>query len=458
MSNNYPIGVGRMCAVWARSVLVPALLVSACNRPSDIERDAIALAQLDPAAASDQLRGRADSCSGFAGALDRMTRISDSRLARLVDDVVDAARTRCADPVAAVRGTTAAHQLARARLLDDRPAEAILALEPADPAAAVRYRRAELLERTGRLREAIADLDAGLLLQPDEAARASRRGLAVVIAVQENHLAEAAAAIAAAPVMERPSLAFRATAAAQASALDALAAAAEEAELARVVGDRVEHERGLAAAIPARERAVALAGARAEHHDALARALVASGRSTEALAAWDRAATLAPAQPSYQLAPIRALVALGESAEARVRVLALVGLAKRRPDADAFVTASTAAAAVSDHELAVELAREAHGVRPGDGRLRLFVAERFADAGDHGNAIAWLGELLVCGAHGRPWHRHEVAGKLLALATDPAAVALVTQALDATRPCVVDPADLASYVSTLRSRLGPDGR
>ncbi|HSK03428.1 MAG TPA: hypothetical protein VK932_19385, partial [Kofleriaceae bacterium] len=89
-----------------------------------------------------------------------------------------------------------------------------------------------------------------------------------------------------------------------------------------------------------------------------------------------------------------------------------------------------------------------------DGRLAFAVAERFADAGDRAAAAAALVELLVCGARGRPWHRHEVAARLVALAVDPASARVAAAALDARPTCAaVDPPDLARYVDALRTEL-----
>ena len=61
-------------------------------------------------------------------------------------------------------------------------------------------------------------------------------------------------------------------------------------------------------------------------------------------------------------------------------------------------------------------------------------------------------ELLVCGAHGRAWHRHEVAGKLLTLAkTSTDARAVMLAAVAAKRACTtVEPDDLATYVTGLQ--------
>jgi thioredoxin-like negative regulator of GroEL len=183
-------------------------------------------------------------------------------------------------------------------------------------------------------------------------------------------------------------------------------------------------------------------------------ALAAAGRIDDALVAWDRAAAAAPAQPAYRLAPIRALVALDHRARARTRAVAIIEAARTGGEVDALLTASASAAAIGDAPQAVELARHAQRKRPGDGRLAFTVAERLVEAGDRATAAAGFSELLVCGAHGRPWHRHEVAGRLVALATDAASARLVIAALDARRTCTpIDPPDLARYVETLRGKL-----
>jgi tetratricopeptide (TPR) repeat protein len=268
--------------------------------------------------------------------------------------------------------------------------------------------------------------------------------------VRAGRHAAVAARVAAAELPERPALAFRAASDAPAEALAALAAAAVEPELASTVGDRLEQDLGPKAALVARERAAAAGPDRAEHHDALARARLASGEGDAALAAWDRAAELAPLQPTYRLAPIRALVALGDRPRACARAAAIAAAAH---GVDGLLVAATAAAACGDHARAVELARAARDLRPGDGRLAFTVGERLADAGDPGAAQVFA-DLLICGAHGRTWHRHEVAARLVALATDPAAARRVLDALDARRECApVDTPDLAGYLESLRAKL-----
>lgn len=247
----------------------------------------------------------------------------------------------------------------------------------------------------------------------------------------------AAHRIAASPLPDRPGLAFRA--AADAPSPDALAAAAVEAELATAAADRLERDARPRAALAARRRAAALGPARAEHHDALARAQLDADQLDAALASWDRAAALAPAQPSYKLAPIRALVAAGDP-RARTRARALP-----TSDVETLLVASSAAAITADHARAIELARQALARRPNDGRLIFTLGERLAATGDPSRLI----ELLICGAHGRAWHRHEIAARLVTLDS-----ATVLGALAAPPTCTpIDPTDLAGYVGAVRAKL-----
>ena len=81
------------------------------------------------------------------------------------------------------------------------------------------------------------------------------------------------------------------------------------------------------------------------------------------------------------------------------------------------------------------------------------LGERLTAARDPGAARVFA-ELLLCGAHGRPWHRHEVSARLAALAGEAASKLLVVAALAAQPPCApVEPADLAIYVDALRAQL-----
>ena len=270
---------------------------------------------------------------------------------------------------------------------------------------------------------------------------------------RSGELAAAARAVAAAPLEERPGLAERVAAATPRDRLGELAGAAADADLIAAAADRIERVRGPAAALAARERAAVAAPDRAETWDALGRARAASGAMAGAIAAWDRAAAAAPAQPTYRLAPIRALVASGDAAGARARAGEVARAARESKDPDALVTASAAAAAAGDDREAIALAREARSARPADGRLAFLLGDRLAGAGDPGGAARTWVELLICGAHGRPWHRHEVAGRLLRLAEAGQASA-VAAALAETPACSpVDPPDLESYLGELRKRV-----
>ena len=469
---------------------IGSALLAACARTEpepEIERAAAQLAAAaDPAAASALVTGAArGGCPGLRralAALDR-SRISGRLLSGLVDDAMSAAgEGGCSDSAAALDGGRAApFQLARARALEERPAEALAQLS-AGGEPALRLRRAELLAALDRPAEALVELEAFLASAPEDArARAARiegllalgraadalaaaprsrdpvlREARVAALAAAGRLGDAAAEVAAAPLPERPALARRAAALAPRADRRRLAlqATALDVELATALADRAEAEDGATAALPLRERAAQAAPDRAELADGLARALAAAGRIEPALAAWDRAATAAPAQAAYRLAPIRALVSAGLRGRARARARSEAAAARRSRRADDLVTASAAAAAAGDTAQAARPAGEARAASPRDGRMAMLLGERQAEAGDRDGAAATWVELLVCGAHGRPWHRHEVAGRLVRLAGDAAAAREVLRALSAPLPCrPVDPDGLASYLDGAKKQL-----
>ena len=428
-------------------LVVAMCVLVGCGSSVD-DREARALAAADPAQASSLVRRMTDRCENFARVLDviAQSRITGRLLVGLVDEAISEARQRC--PELVIRGKRIPHQLARARLAEDRPADALAALPPSDDAA-VRYRRAELLDRLGRAAEALREIDAALARSPDDQGRMQRRLIAVSHAAATGDHAALARAITDAPLAERPRLAFRAVSVTPPAALDALATSTAL-ELVIEAANRIEEQRGPAAALAARERVVAAMPDDADHWDTLARSRIAAGREDDALAAWDRAATIAPAQASYRLSPIKALVIAGSNDRARTRAAQLAKLGRDRADPELLETASAGAAAAGDVKLALALAQEARAKRPGDGKLAFLVAQRLAEAADMAAAADAYVELLFCGAHGRPWHRHEVAGKLLQL-NQPERV---RAALDAKRSCAtVDAADLATYVTSLREGL-----
>lgn len=429
------------------AALAIALAVGCGKRGSSDRADVAAFA--DPVRASEIVRASVGSCDGVTHVLDRIAhaRVTGRTLTGLVDETL--ATARCTELGDAIVGRAAVHQLARARLADERPEDALAQLTTLSEPA-IRYRRAELLDRIGRTSEALRELASVRL---DEDAAALQRLLAVSVAAHAGNPDEVAHAVAAAPLVERPRLASRAVADAPERTLPALAQASAL-ELATAATDRLEEARGPALVLAARERIAAEGAAVAEHWDALGRARIASGKIDDALAAWQRAIAIAPAQPAFRLAPLRALVIAGEPARARDGARSLAHAARAGSDVELVVTASAGAAAAGDTQLAIELAREAKARRPGDGRLAFLVAERLAEAGDAKAAAAAYAELLACGAHGRAWHRHEVAGKLLALGhQSDAAHQLVLAALSAKRACeTVEPDDLATYVEGLRTR------
>ncbi|MEJ7597945.1 MAG: hypothetical protein WKG01_08570 [Kofleriaceae bacterium] len=432
-----------------RRILVAVVGLAACASSSGEDREARALAALDLAAASARVRALVVDCAGFTRALGRMKYLAGRALLGLAADAVDAARPYCEHPLNAARGGLPAHQLARARLLD-RPADALATLEVTSREPAIQLRRAELLDAQGRPAEALVALDlAGLR---DDETQVLRRSLVIATHAVAGRHAELARVIADAPVQDRPGLAHRAIAHLPVVQLDALVASAGP-ELVVAIAERLERERGPAAALAARSRAAVQAPDDAELHDALARALIAAHRIDDALVAWARAAPLAPAQPSYRIAPVRALVLAGERDRARARARAVATAARQTRDAEAVLAASNAASAI-DPARAVARARVALALAPGDGRYAFQLAGRLAEAGDPAAAAETYVELLVCGRHGRPWHRHELAGKLIALATDRASAQRVLAALDASRSCaVVEPSQLATYIQPARAKL-----
>ncbi|MBA3395014.1 MAG: hypothetical protein H0T89_20375, partial [Deltaproteobacteria bacterium] len=111
-------------------VALVLVLVIGCGRSADPDREARELARIDLAEAAVRIRALVTDCSGFTRALDRLSRstISGRSLAGLVDDAIEVARVRCAHPLGSATGSGTAQQLARARLLDERPADALAVL------------------------------------------------------------------------------------------------------------------------------------------------------------------------------------------------------------------------------------------------------------------------------------------------------------------------------------------
>lgn len=440
MANRCEHRAPRWWGLTLRQCMLVALLF-ACKATS---RDA---AFDDPVQASVRVRALVSTCEGVTRAIDRLAvaRLAGRDLAGLVDEAI--ASTACKDKRDVIKGNAIAHQLARARIADAQPEVALAALTSTTEPA-IRFRRAELYDRMGRSTEALHELAA---IEVDEPAIVLQRTLRVSVAARAGNHAEVSRVVATAPLADQPRLAFRAAADASEGALASLSRAGTL-EVALAASDRLEQLQGPAAVLDARERIVTLDASVAEHWDALARARIAAGKIDDALAAWERAIEIAPAQPAFRIAPIRALVIAEQPQRARARAEALAKHARAGADVELLVTASSGAAAAGDAALAVALARDARARRPGDGRLAFLVAQRLAETGDVGAAAAAYTKLLACGAHGRAWHRHEVAGRLMTLAgTSREARTMVLAAIVAPRTCTtVEPDDLATYVSGLQ--------
>lgn len=453
----------------ALGALVALGALGACGRSPREDLGAI-----DLAAASTRIRELVVDCRGMARALDVLatSRLPSRSLLGLVDETVELGRAKCRDM--AVAGSAPPHRLARARLAA-QPAEALAALGPAAPAdaVAIQLRRSELLEALGRPAEALVALTSALAREASAPDRARELPLRVAAAAAAGKLDEASALVTRAPIEQRIALANRLVAHAPAARLTAIAREAPL-EVAIAAADRVEQTAGAAAAVDARQRASSLAPDDADLLDALARSLAAAGRLDEAIAAWDRAAAIAPAQPAFRIAPIRALAASSaeptgvsgqrtdasadptrvSGARTKARVDRLVDEARAGDEPERYITAAHAAVAAGDPARAVTVMREARAKRPSDGRLAFELALRLVDANDRTTAIDAFVELLVCGAHGRAWHRHEIAGRLVALASDVASKQHALAALDRTWTCTpAEAADLATYTTALRAQL-----
>ena len=146
----------------------------------------------------------------------------------------------------------------------------------------------------------------------------------------------------------------------------------------------------------------------------LATLLETTARPMEAVAAWDKAAQYTPGAERPILAPIRILRDEGLSTKAASRAAALAERAtgSGASSAEGMRLASLGYHYAGDHKAALKFAERAVASRPGDGRLLFELASRLEEAGNAGKAAEVLSDLLVCGARGQPWHRHEVAARL----------------------------------------------
>lgn len=380
-------------------------------------------------------------CPGLMRALDSISGSASGRPLLVLVDVALAPKA-CPDAQIASRSASVARQIARARMAGS--AEAALAeLETGTAEPAFAILRADLLLELERDEEALRELSLALALAPEPALVETHRSARVRVAARRGDIELLQTLVAAAPIEQRPRLAHQAASFIDSKLLVALGRAGVD--FATPVGELLENRLGIAAALDVREYAVTLAPDDADAWDALARSRFVAGRTEEAIAAWTSAATLAPAQPVFRIKPIEMLVAANQGAWARSQADKLAAEARSTTNVELRITASAGASHV-DPTLALALAREALALRPGDGRIAFLVAQRLAEASDPAAAARAYADLLVCGAHGKPWHRHEVAAKLQQLGAHAA------RAIETKRDCdVPEPSDLAPYVETLRA-------
>ncbi len=433
-------------------------------------------------------------CGGLAAALEALDerarggapRLPARALLGLVSDSLAGAATTCPAPaarqwLAAMRGTVV--ELARAELLSAEPDAGLAVLEAAPrDVPAVLIRCAELLERAGRPLDARRRLSRALEIEDEPATRVAlarmelaggdaRRALdllppAHLAATQSaaqvraaalawlGREAEAVREVAIAPLDQRAAVA-RAAAGASRNPSRLAAAAKASPETLWSLAERARHEHGPDASARLLQQAADLAPRDAALLEALAEDLSAAGEDERALAAWDRAAALAPVAQRPRLEPIALCVRIGRRREARRRAEVLAASARAIADADALARASVAASAAGDAALALHLAREALDARPGDGRLALGLAERLEQAGRTSEALSALARLFVCGAHSRPWHRHELAVRMGSLARERGGVVALEPLLRRAEECGTppDPEDLVNTRATIFAQL-----
>lgn len=404
------------------------------------------------------------------------------------------AASSCGDPgwrheLARIGGVAATMALAPEPGDDAGLASALDALAPLPAVPVVLYRRARLEHRRGHTAAAIRALEHALADDEQPAARAQlallvpdpERGLAVldagrtptathaagtddpvataraILLVRAGRLGDAARAVVAAPPVHRRALAVRVVEAGGVEALERWHELSEAGvELLAAAGDRLQQLGKPGRASDCLARAAALAPDDADLAIALAEASTAAGEVERAIAAWDRAASLQPALERAALAPIELLAGARRPADARARARALADGARRAQDADQLARAAMAAALADDPRAALALIREARALRPTDGRLQALAADRLA-AVDARAALAAYVELLVCGAHGRPWHRHELVARIVETATARDLTGEARALIAAPSSCApVGPGELASYLDEVR--LGLDRR
>ncbi len=392
----------------------------------------------------------------------------------LIEESLQAARASCAAKQALqhlsalpAKGSSQQEVLHVARsLVCADPREALEQLQEAPASALVRRRRAQLLSELGQSDRALSELIDSLADEDDEQERAHAARLALIAgqAALALSLAEGSPSL----LVRREKSAALAALGRDEQVIAELVACPldQRAELALYVVQHALHWQALASAPGAPpELLLALAREKTGELDDKGAALLESasqrspedadillelaavqeaiGRRSDAILSLDRAALLAPQNEHAQLAPIRLLVESNEPRLALQRCLERARQGRKKGSAEELRMASLACKYAQSMALASALANEALLARPGDGRLHSELAMRLQEEGQIEQAAQSLAELLVCGAHGHPWHRHEISARLAALVD-----ANTMQALVAALPCPhVDDEDLQQYLA-----------
>lgn len=414
-------------------------------------------------------KGCSELVAGLSGLDARPTgRQFDPRTFRgLVEELLQAAHSTCSGQAlrAALKepGIGTAQQLALSLVEEDASRSLRVVAKDGGNAALV-TRRSELLFQLERHEEARAALIASISIHDDDELRATAARLTLAAGQPEQALLLCSAedvpelqavrvgalaslaryedvylALQAAPLHVRSELAEQAARFAR-SPLKMVESASAPPLLVLAVAQSMA-EAQPAKSLELRIRAASLLPSDADVHVDLAESLEAQGRDKEAIVAWDRAAAIAPEAERATLAAIRLLAESGGAKQALKRAARLQAKATASQEADDWRLASLAHKYAGSSTSAAALAKLALNARPSDGRLASELASRQEEANQIQEAKTTLTSLLVCGAHGRPWHRHEIMARLTALAK----VEEIKE-LTAKPTCkVVEPEDLAAY-------------
>lgn len=269
---------------------------------------------------------------------------------------------------------------------------------------------------------------------------------------EAGEIARATELISSQPLDQRRELAAHLARQLEPDAMKTIATATTDGDILFAVAEVVEDRTGSASAIEWWQHAVRTNPDKAEPLDRLAIALVESDQIDAAVSAWDAAARVAPAQPRYLWSAITALARHGQDDQATLRASAHAERARAQASPEALLAAAESSARANHPLEAANLVAEARALRPGDGRLTFELGDRLLAADQIERAVSEWVDLLICGARGRPWHRHEIGARLETVAQSPSGARALAAELNREHSCKpVEPDDLVSYVDRLRA-------